>query len=796
MHKQHQREQAPTKMRRRSLTTAIAVTLAFGIAGPTFAQEASTAAAAPQASGPTADPQQEPQELETITVTANKREENIREVAVAITKLTDQQLENINATQMTDYANYVPGLAIQSQGSPGQTQVSMRGIAAMSPSSTVGTYVDETPVGSNSLYQQATLYTLDLLPYDVESIEVLRGPQGTLYGAGAMGGLIKYTMKKPDPTQSEYRVGFGVSSTDSADDWGSNYRVGVNIPLKQDSLALRASYAGNNIAGYVDNLFDDREDINEGDQTSARAALLWQGESVDVEFTAMRQEIDSDNNATIALEPGTSFARIDGLSNYVGVDEKFTKDIDNYALTVNWDAGFADFVSATSYSDSQTFTRSDLTFSFGEFPMAVGLEAGKTWLDYSLDLQQFTQEFRLQSKSGEAFEWLLGAFYSDEEGANHQLIPLTQMDGSPLPAPWNDLIGTLGELSVPSTYEETAVFANGSYKFTDRFKLGAGVRWSKNDQDFTQTATYGEFIGLPLGTSTNSSSEDVVTWSITPQFQINDDMMAYFKASTGYQPGGPNVVAPGLPPTVDSSTLTSYELGLKSAWLDNRVLFDLVGYQIDWEDIQTSNEVNGISGLVNGGQATSQGIEASLMVRPAGGLTLGLNAAYNDSEVDEDFEPIIVHDEIPGLGPITAIVNTGLAGDAMPYVPDLTWSFTADYYVPLTQGWSANFGGGFRWVDDRTNGTTQRTVISLDNPPMELQRTIDEPLVIDAYNVLDVYASFSNEHWTLRTYVKNATDEHAYSSMNAVDGLVTGPHHVSARPIQPRMFGFEIDYRF
>ena len=792
MHKQHKRDRA-TAMRRGPLATAIAITLAFAAAGSVFAQDAA------QQDTP-AGQAQTPQQLDVITVTANKREENIREVAVAITKLSEQQLENINATQMTDYANYVPGLAVQSLGTPGQTQVSMRGIAAMSPGSTVGTYVDETPVGSNSLYQQATLYTLDLLPYDVESIEVLRGPQGTLYGAGAMGGLIKYTMKKPDVTQAEYRVGMGVSSTDSAEHWGTNYRVGVNVPLKQDSIALRAGYTSNNIAGYVDNLFDGRDDINDGEQTSARAALLWQGESTEVQFSAMRQTIDSDNNATIALDPLTH-QRIAGLSNYVAVDEVFKKDLDNYALTVNWDAGFADFVSATSYTDSETLTRSDLTFSYGEFPLALAgldptLEAGKAWLDYSLDLQQFTQEFRLQSKSGQPFEWLLGAFYSDEDGDNHQLIPLTQLDGQPLHAPWGDLIGTLGELSIPSTYQETAVFANGAYAFNDWFKLGAGVRWSRNDQEFAQIVTYGEFIGLPLGTSTNTSSEDVVTWSITPQFQINPDTMVYAKASTGYQPGGPNIVAPGLPPQVDSSTLTSYELGLKSAWFDNRVLFDLVAYQIDWEDIQTANEVNGISGLVNGGEATSRGIELSLMVRPTAGLTLGLNAAYNDAQIDEDFETIVAHDSIPGLGPITAFINTGLAGDRMPYVPDLTWAFTADYYVPLAKGWSANFGGGLRWVDERTNGTTFRQVIMLDNPPMELMRTVDEPLVIGAYNVLDLYASFSNDHWTLRTYVKNATDEHAYSTINAVDGLLSGPHHVAARPIQPRMVGFEVDYRF
>ena len=130
----------------------------------------------------------------------------------------------------------------------------------------------------------------------------------------------------------------------------------------------------------------------------------------------------------------------------------------------------------------------------------------------------------------------------------------------------------------------------------------------------------------------------------------------------------------------------------------------------------------------------------------------------------------------------------------MPYVPDVTWSATADYYVPLSNGWAANYGAGLRWVDERAAGTTQREVI-VDGDGNAVTIFTD-PLVIDPYNVLDVYASFSNEHWTLRAYVKNATDEHAYSTMDAVAGLVTGPHHVAARPIQPRMFGFEVDYRF
>ncbi|NUS59928.1 MAG: TonB-dependent receptor [Lysobacter sp.] len=153
--------------------------------------------------------------------------------------------------------------------------------------------------------------------------------------------------------------------------------------------------------------------------------------------------------------------------------------------------------------------------------------------------------------------------------------------------------------------------------------------------------------------------------------------------------------------------------------------------------------------------------------------------------------------DIPGIGLVRLDVNTGLEGDRMPYVPELTWAFTADYYYPVSNGWALNVGGGLRWVDDRTNGTTYREVLSTVDPVVPLMTTINEPLVLGSYNVLDLYASFSNEKWTLRTYIKNATDEIAYSTMNNVDGAVSGvTHHTGATPIQPRMFGIEVDYRF
>ncbi|MUV13403.1 TonB-dependent receptor [Noviluteimonas gilva] len=776
-----QQKHRNTAMRRHSLTSAITITLALGLAGPALAQQAAPA-----------DPQQAAtaQELDVVTVTANKRTENIREVATAVTKLSAEQLENINATQMSDYANYVPGLQIQDSGSPGQTQVSMRGIAALSPGSTVGTYVDEAPLGSNSLYQQATLFTLDLLPYDIDSIEVLRGPQGTLYGAGAMGGLIKYVMKKPDTTQNEFRVGMGIADTQGAGGNSFNYRAGGNLVLAQDEVALRASFASNEPNGYVDNLVNGREDINDASQFSGRASILFKNDKASVQFALMKQKIDSPNNSTIALDP-TTHDDIYGLANFVVVDEAFKKDIENYALTVDYDLGWANLVSATSYSDVFTSITTDQTYTYGDYTTLFGLPGGSAYLTNDLRLKQFTQEVRLSSKADAPFEWLLGAFYDDERGDNHQFVPLTQFDGSPLPEPFNSIVGSLGDLYLPSTYEETAVFGNAAYKFNDWFKLGAGLRWAQNKQEFTQDVVAG--LLAPIGTEFNTSEEDVVTWSVTPQFQVTKDVMVYGKVSTGYQPGGPNIVAVGLPRQVDSSTLTSYEIGMKSAFADSRVLLDVVGYQIHWEDIQVASLVNGVSGLVNGGEATSQGLEIAANFRPIDGLTLGLNAAFNDSNIDEDFPTIVVPD---GAGPgADVLINTGLKGDRMPYVPDLTWSATADYYLPLTGDWGLNVGGGYRFVDDRITATTQRQAVAVGGTVVFEEFT--PGLNIDSYQALDLYLSVSNAHWSVRGYMKNAFDERAYSTMSDITNQVTGvTHHTAATPIMPRTFGLEVDYRF
>ncbi|WP_457095720.1 TonB-dependent receptor [Lysobacter sp. P5_B9] len=778
MHKHHTRERAPM---RRSLTTAISLTLALGMAGPTLAQQA------PAEAGDAAAPNAVT--LDEVVVTANKRVENIREVASSISVINEEKIENSHATQLSDFQASVPGLAINSNGSPGRTTVSLRGVSPLSSSATVGTYLDETPLGSSGVYQAANFFALDLLPYDIQRIEVLRGPQGTLYGASTMGGLIKYVTVAPDLSSTEFRVGGGLSSVEGAGDLGWDARFGANIPLVTDRVGLRMSYAVNELPGYIDNSVDGRDDINDAKQTSARAALRWQEDSFSLDLVAMRQTIDSDNNAQVALDPVSQEPQFGDLTNSVWVDEPFTKDVDYYSATLNWNLGWADFVSATGYSESSSLFRQDATVQFGQVANLLLRQPapGAAKFDINLDMDKFTQEFRLVSKADGPFEWMAGVFYTKEDATQAQFAQLFQRDGSPLPPPFGNL--TLASILIPSDYKETAVFANGSYRFNDVFKIDAGIRYAENDQEFSQTVTEG--ILAPIGSASNSSSEDVFTWSVSPQLKLSEDAMLYARVATGYQPGGPNVLVPGLPSQVDSSTLTSYELGLKSQLFDN-VVFDLTGFYIDWSDIQVASVVNNISGLVNAGKASTAGVEWSLLLHASDRLDLGFNGAYTNAQLDENF-PVI---SVPS-GALLVEQTSGLKGDSLPYVPEWSWAGTADYTLPLSGGWNAHFGGAVRFVDERENGTTEVQNIFNAARTTLLLSTRTEPLRVEDYWSLDLNADFSNENWSLRGYVKNVTDERGYQSIGDItDALTKQVNKLVAAPIQPRTFGIEVDYRF
>jgi outer membrane receptor protein involved in Fe transport len=766
---------------RKQLSLAIAGALAC-CAVPALAQDAEQPGGASSATN-----------LDTVVVTANKRVENVRDVAASISVLDERQLENLGAVSLSDYAAFIPGLQVQNDGSPGLTRVSLRGIAALSSGATVSTYIDEVPVGSSGIYQGASTLMLDLLPYDIGRVEVLRGPQGTLYGAGAIGGLLKYVTRTPDLSTTEARVGVGVRSVQGGDQ-GLNLRFGASMPLKDDRLGLRMSFARNEIAAFTDNAVDGRENINGGSQIGARTALSWDGDSVDLDLGVLHQRIRSDDRAGVALDPDTQRPLFGDDDDLAWQPRPFSKELTLVSLSADWDLGWGDFVSATGWSQTDTVDQIDSTVQFGEVAdLLLGLpEPGSSFVRYSFDLDKVTQEFRLQSKGGGTFEWMVGAFYTKEDALQSQFAWLGQRDGSALPAPYDDMFGTLAIINLPSTYKEYALFANGSWRIGERFKIDAGLRQARNDQWFSQNVPTG--ILAPIGETPGESSEDVFTWSLSPQYRFSDNVMVYARAATGYQPGGPNVALAGMPPQVDSSMLDSYEIGLKSQFADRRVTLDVSAFRIDWEDIQVASSFNGIGGLVNGGEATSEGVELSSQFRVTDALTLGLNGAYTDATLKNDFDPTVIPQ-----GAFDVILWTGLAGDRMPYSPKTSWTATAEYAFSTAGGLNGQVGAALRWVGSRLNDTTERQRVTAAGDPDTLlvPDEITVPLELDSYRALDLYAGIGTGRWELRAYANNVTGEKAWSTLAPMDGALSGARsHLAAVPIQPRTFGLEIDFRF
>lgn len=765
------------------------------VAATTTDQPAEPAPSAQQpqpTSSPSPSPSATDTSVERIIVTANKIEENIQDVPSSISVITDVQIDNLHATQLTDYAAYVPGLQVVGGGTPGRTSITLRGIAPIGAGAQVGTYIDETPTGSSGFFQGAAGFALDLLPYDIERVEVLRGPQGTLYGAGSMGGLLKYVTRNPDLENREFRVGGGVSGVEGGGDPGWDVSFGANLPLVKDRLALRVSYARNALPGFIDNVVNGKTDINTGTQESSRAALLWQiNNDVSLELVFMRQSIDSDNFGQVALDPVTLRPLYGDLKNSVFVDEAFTNDINLYTATLKANLGWADLTVATGYSDLSTFLRGDNTIGFGDLPTLFGLPSGLVKGDLNLRLKKFSQEIRLTSKQTGPLEWQLGVFYTKEDGENKQVTNITQLDGTaypPLPSPPLPFtnLDPLTDAALPSDYEEVALFGHAAYKITERLKLGAGLRYAYNDQNFTQVINPSSLSALGFfvtpGRTPGSSNESVVTWSVSPQFELAKDVMLYGQVATGYQPGGPNIAFPGVPPTVDASTLISYEVGLKSEFADHKILLNLAAFRIDWKDIQVGTSVNTGIGVVtvltNAGEATSQGVELSAAFFPIKGLQFGLNGAYTDATLSNDL-------------PTAGTVTPGLSGDGLPYVPEFSGSATVDYYFPIAHDWNAHIGAGFRWVGERPLNFSNRDT-SL--PP---GADITPAPTLDSYYGIDLNADITHGQWTLRAFARNVTDERAYLDMFPFQNALTGANvKVIGVPIQPRTVGLEIEYKF
>mgnify|MGYP001556625446 CR=1 FL=1 len=355
--------------------------------------------------------------LGTVVVTATRRSETLQKVPMAVSVVTYQDIQRKHLQDFADYAADVPGFNVVSS-QPGITELSIRGVASGSgqPSASVGVYIDDTPFGSSSVFAGGAALTPDIDPADLDRLEVLNGPQGTLYGAGALGGVVRFITIAPDTQDFSGRVQVGGSSV-SGGGTGFDVHGMVNLPLVKDKLAIRANVYDTTTPGFIDDAGLGKKDVNESRVKGGRASLLWTPtDTTSLRVTAMAQNLSSDGAPSVALDPATLKPVYGDLQQRAAAGSGlFAAQYRLYNATFNTDFGWAKLMSSSSYSTLDSSSSQDVTSLLFLGPQANGQPYGT--LEQQPVLQtKATQEFRLTSPTSETVEWLAGAFFTHETG--------------------------------------------------------------------------------------------------------------------------------------------------------------------------------------------------------------------------------------------------------------------------------------------------------------------------------------------------------------------------------------------
>jgi outer membrane receptor protein involved in Fe transport len=698
-----------------------------------------------------------------IIVTAEKREQLLIEVPQAISVVGGATLEAQQATNFSDYLKLVPGLQLD-QSRAGQGRLIIRGVNTDSVASTVGVYMDETPFGSSSGLVNGAVLAGDFDTFDLDRIEVLRGPQGTIYGASSLSGVLKFVTREPSTDVVELRGRASVETTAGGE---ASYlgNFAVNLPLSEQA-AFRASGFYRNFGGYVDSIglagSDTEDDINDTESYGGRASLLFRpSEMFDIRLTAVLQNINADSPGLIEVDPDTLENNLHGGEL---VHTRYAPEFSNlryrvYNATANADLGFGTLTSSTSYSTQKQRLQSDYSFALSGLIEAFFGSPNDFFQTQKTDSEKFTQELRLSGES-DTIDWLVGGYYTDEKGLIEQdFIASTPGTVTPIAG-----VPALGYAVIDSKYEEIAGFANLTVHLGDRFEIGLGGRYSANNQTADQL-TDGALVGGLTQLPTAESDEEVFTYSIAPRFELSEDASLYARVAKGFRPGGPNVLAPGAPiefRSYDSDSIVSYEVGLKAQ--SGMFSADISAFYIDWTNIQLLTSQGGFNFNANGGKAKSEGIEFSATVKPVAGLNLSLNGALTNAKLTEDTE----------IG--------GLDGDRLPFTPKFAVSLLADYSWMVSDMAEAHIGGSLRHLSSQSAGFDETFRLANGH-----QR------IVPSYEVIDLSAGVDFGQFSIDAYVRNLGNSHGRSSSTGIDvfgGFPLYPSGAIATGItRPRTFG-------
>ncbi len=679
--------------------------------------------------------------IEEVIVTAQKREERAFDVPMSIVALQGAQLEARGIDNLTDIATSVPGVATASLGGASASQPNIRGVGnEWGASSLVGIYLDESSVTGSNANQ------IDLRTHDLERVEVLRGPQGTLYGESSMGGTLRFITKEPELNSFGVKGEASFSRVERGS-WGQALKGVLNIPVVEEKLGVRLAAAYEDVGGWIDQPAVSRKDINDGELVNVRMKALWKPtDAFTVRATALIHRNDAGATDAGETQRGVYQQALGRLTTPSG-----EQDYDLYSMTLDYDFGPVSLVSNTSYLDFVLRER-----EFGYFlPLLGPLETTPPFelIRGNADLggaeyltKTLTHETRLASATGGDLEWTAGVFYRDRQDDTgiHYLFGLPpDIPAEPLPFS-----------PTRAQSKSYSIFGQVDYQLTQRLKLGAGVSYFEDDREETDR----------LANTSISGRFDSVNPRFVASYALSDSLRVYGSAAKGFRSGGFNAggLAGGVPPYQPDS-IWSYELGTKASLLEGRMSIEAALFFSEYTDVQvlSAQLLNDTitQFTTNSGDAEIKGIDWNIQYRSTRGQSVGVSGDFVNAEMVK----------------VNALAASQDVGDSLDYVPD----YHVNLWAAQEFNWFAGDHPGYVRVEYNRQGE-----MSYRNNTLGSWYHFKS----DVIGLLNASVGWRSDRWYVDLFVRNGLNEHGWINANWGQG-----HSPRARP---RTFGISFGHDF
>lgn len=765
--------------------------------------------------------QAEPDTTQEIIVTATKRASTVQDVPFSINAQTEESIERANATTVEDLSRNIAGLAVQNLG-PGQSTVAVRGVSAgqiardqPGVKEQVGVYLDESVIS-------LSLFTPDLDLFDLNRVETLRGPQGTLFGSGSVGGTLRYITNQPTTARTEGKIEANVNLVDG-DSFGGHLKGAINLPLS-GSVALRVVGYYTRYGGFIDARREGggvQENVNTGERYGGRVALLFEPTSelsITPRFVWQKITTNGFNRQEVYnlyANPYTTTRpaiQLGEREQYLLVDESFSDEVKIADLTINWERGPVAVTSVTSYTDRDIRVSRDASALTGSVSVDLGFPTAGVLLPSNLvdttKLKQFTQELRFASTGSGPFQWLVGGFYSDTDRKYAQRLPTPGYDavtdatlgagtsaavsnGFAANSPYN--------ADIPYKLKQLAVFGELSYELAAGLTATAGGRYYGYNEERTFKSG-GLFTNLDNNRDRTSSEgfspRVILSYEVAPRVTLNAQVAKGFRLGgvndplnlplcDGGVPNGPDAQTFGGRPRYDDETLWNYEGGMKAQF--GGITFNIAGFYTKIKNLQVTADAGSCSSRIvfNVPKAHTMGVEFELAAQPVTGLDLSISG----SVIEAEFDATIAR-------PNGSVIEGIRDGNRLPSVPKFQISANAQYGFPVGPDTEAYLGASFQHVGSRftqpgdQENNPRRFVHGLPfgGAPASAATVVD--LKLPAYELVNLSAgvNFPGD-LGVSIYVNNLLDENALLAFDRERG---GRARLGFSVSQPRTFGLTV----